>query len=97
MSSKLILIIYLIFVNLVGLIFMAVDKVRAVEHRFRIPESVLLILAAIGGSVGAIIGMFLFHHKIRRIKFRFGLPAILFLQVLAYFLLVRTAAQVVFL
>lgn len=97
MSSRTILIIYLLVVNLASLVFMAVDKIRAVEHRFRIPESVLLILAAIGGSLGGIAGMLLFHHKIRRIKFRFGLPAILLIQLAAYLFLVRTAAQIVFL
>ena len=61
MNTKTLLIIYYIVVNLLGLGFMASDKIRAMEHRFRIPESVLLILSLIGGALGTLAGMFLFH------------------------------------
>ncbi len=97
MNSRVILIIYLVIVNMISLGFMAADKIRAMEHRFRIPESVLLILACIGGSIGSIIGMFLFHHKIRRAKFRLGLPAILTAQILLYVLLSHVTSQVIYL
>ena len=81
MLAKIILIIYLPFINFMGIASMASDKIRAMEHRFRIPESVLLLIALIGGSIGAILGMLLFHHKTRKAKFRYGLPLILLIQI----------------
>jgi uncharacterized membrane protein YsdA (DUF1294 family) len=66
---------------------MASDKIRAMEHRFRIPESVLITIAVIGGSIGSILGMVLFHHKTRKAKFRIGLPVILAVQIAVIILL----------
>jgi uncharacterized membrane protein YsdA (DUF1294 family) len=57
------------------------------EHRFRIPESVLITIAVIGGSIGSILGMVLFHHKTRKAKFRIGLPVILAVQIAVIILL----------
>ncbi len=96
MSTKGILILYLLIINLIGLASMAIDKIRAMERRFRIPASVLLIIAVIGGSVGSIIGMFLFRHKIRKPKFRIGLPLILVLQILLWVILFTTAKSIIF-
>ena len=70
---------------------MASDKIRAMEHRYRIPEAVLLLFAVVGGSIGSILGMFLFHHKTRKAKFRFGLPLILLVQI-ALIILLRSLA-----
>jgi uncharacterized membrane protein YsdA (DUF1294 family) len=61
------------------------------EHRYRIPEAVLLLFAVVGGSIGSILGMFLFHHKTRKAKFRFGLPLILLVQI-ALIILLRSLA-----
>ncbi len=96
MSAQHIILIYFIISNLAALILMAIDKIRAVEHRFRIPESVLLLHAVIGGSIGAIIGMFLFHHKTRKPKFRLGLPIILMIQIILVFLIRFTASEITF-
>ena len=81
MFARIILIVYFLFVNFLGIASMASDKIRAMEHRFRIPESVLITLAVIGGSIGSVAGMILFHHKIRKAKFRIGLPLILLAQI----------------
>lgn len=81
MFARIILIIYLILINFLGIASMASDKIRAMERRYRIPESVLLLISIIGGSIGSIAGMLLFRHKIRRAKFRIGLPVILILQI----------------
>lgn len=81
MLARVILIIYLLFINFLGVASMASDKIRAMEHRFRIPEAVLLTIAVIGGSPGSILGMMLFHHKTRKPKFRFGLILILLVQI----------------
>ena len=80
MLARIILIVYLAAVNFLGIASMASDKIRAMEHRYRIPESILLLFAVIGGSIG-ILGMLLFHHKTRKAKFRIGLPLILALQI----------------
>lgn len=78
---------YLILVNLAAFGLMGVDKSRARRHRWRIPERLLFLSAALGGSVGAFAGMWLFCHKTRRWYFVVGMPAILALQVAAYLLL----------
>ena len=70
-------------VNLAALILFGVDKRRARLGVWRIPERTLFLAAILGGSPGAIAGMFLFHHKTRHRSFRWGLPAILILQVAA--------------
>lgn len=70
-------------VNLAGFILMGVDKSRAKRDAWRIPEKTLFLTAILGGSVGAIAGMFFFHHKTRHWYFRFGLPAILVVQLVA--------------
>lgn len=78
---------YLILANLAALVLMGLDKSRARRHRWRIPERVLFLSAALGGSVGATVGMWLFRHKTRHWYFVVGMPAILVLQIAAYILL----------
>lgn len=96
MNARTILILYLIIINLAAVVLMAADKLKAVEHRFRIPESVLLLIAIIGGSIGSIAAMFLFHHKTRKPKFRRGLPLILFIQILLTLFLWITSREIIF-
>lgn len=96
MLARVILIIYLVFINFMGIASMASDKIRAMEHRFRIPEGVLFTIAVIGGSIGSIIGMLLFHHKVRKASFRFGLPLILIVQVGLILLLRSVMVSIVF-
>ena len=91
MVPKIILLVYLLVINFIGIASMASDKIRAMEHRYRIPEAVLLLFAVVGGSIGSILGMFLFHHKTRKAKFRFGLPLILLVQI-ALIILLRSLA-----
>lgn len=77
-----ILAIYLFLINALGLCLMLIDKRRARKNLWRIPEKTLLTVAAIGGSLGAIWGMRLAHHKTRKPKFSIGLPIIFALQVI---------------
>lgn len=85
---KALLCLYLLIINALGLLIMLVDKEKAKKHRWRIPESTLLTVAALGGSVGCYAGMRLFHHKTRKPKFSVGIPVIFAVQLLiaAYFL-----------
>ena len=76
-----VLLCYLLAMNLIAFFAMGIDKKKAKkEGARRIPERTLLGLAAVGGSVGAICGMRLFRHKTLHNQFRYGLPAILVLQ-----------------
>ena len=83
---------YLEAVNLLTLAVFGLDKRRARVHRERIPEAALLGLAALGGSIGALAGMFLFRHKIRKRKFTLGVPLILLAEV-GFFLLLFFAVS----
>ena len=72
---------YLISVNAVAFILMLADKRKARKGAWRIPESTLMGIALLGGSIGAIAGMNLFRHKTKHLKFFIGLPVILALQI----------------
>lgn len=74
-------------VNAVAFIVYGIDKYRARNGKWRIPEATLLMLAVVGGSVGAWLGMKVWHHKTRHRKFRYGVPAILLLQIVVATLL----------
>ena len=84
-----ILLIYFVGINLVTFLLYGVDKWKARKGRWRIPEDSLIWLAVAGGSIGALGAMFLFRHKTRHLKFILGIPAILLLQVLLVFWLLR--------
>ena len=71
---------YLLLTNLVAFTLMGVDKSKARRHAWRIPEKVLFLSAAIGGSIGSILGMAAFRHKTRHLRFVLGLPLILLVQ-----------------
>ena len=77
------LIIYLLIVNATGFTLMLADKIKAKKNRWRIPEATLFLIAAIGGSVGSLLGMYTFRHKTRHISFTLGIPLILAVQVVA--------------
>ena len=82
------LILYLLIMNAAGAVSMLMDKRKAKKKLWRIPEATLLGIAALGGSVGSLIGMYAFRHKTRHIKFTLGIPAILIAQlILAWTLL----------
>lgn len=84
---KTILLVYLLLANLAAFALMGADKRRAQRCRWRIPEKTLLLSAILGGSPGAILGMYLFRHKTKHLQFVLGMPAVLVLQlVLAFWL-----------
>jgi uncharacterized membrane protein YsdA (DUF1294 family) len=71
----------ILIVNVLTFLLYGIDKWKAKRSRWRIPESVLLGMAAVGGSVGAWLGMRVWRHKTQHKKFRYGVPAILVAQI----------------
>lgn len=73
---------YLILVNAAAFLLMLIDKQKAKKKKWRIPEATLMGSAAIGGSIGALAGMYTFRHKTKHPKFTVGIPVILVLQLI---------------
>lgn len=72
---------YLLAINIVSFFLYGIDKYKAKKGRWRISEATLLMMAVIGGSIGAWVGMRLWHHKTMHKKFKYGIPLIIILQV----------------
>ena len=72
---------YLLAINVAASLVYGIDKLKAKHAKWRISEATLLLLAAVGGSIGAWMGMKVWHHKTLHMKFRYGVPIILLLQI----------------
>ena len=72
---------YLLAVNTTSFLLYGIDKYKAKNGRWRISEATLLMMAVIGGSIGAWVGMRLWHHKTMHKKFKYGIPVIMIMQV----------------
>jgi uncharacterized membrane protein YsdA (DUF1294 family) len=79
---------YLLVINILAFVCYGLDKLKAKRNARRISEHALLLLALVGGSVGAWLGMLVWRHKTKHAKFRWGVPMILLLQVAVYWWLV---------
>ena len=75
-----IVLIYLVIINVVTFFMYGIDKWKAKKSRWRISEATLLMMAIIGGSIGAWLGMKVWHHKTLHKKFKYGVPLILITQ-----------------
>ena len=84
---------YLLIINAAGFLLMLVDKWKAKKNRWRVRESTLLLIAALGGSVGSLAGMYLFRHKTLHLKFTLGIPLILAAQCIAAVLVMALATK----
>ena len=84
-----IIVIYLIVINVVTFFIYGIDKWKAMRSKWRISEAMLLVLAVIGGSIGAWLGMKVWHHKTMHKKFKYGIPVIIVIQlfIIGYFIL----------
>ena len=83
-----IILIDLVIINVVTFFMYGIDKWKAKKSKWRIRETALLGLAVLGGSIGAWLGMKVWHHKTQHKKFRFGVPAIIIIQlvIIVYYL-----------
>lgn len=72
----------LVVINLLTFLVYGIDKWRAIHGRWRISEATLLLLAILGGSIGALLGMQIWHHKTHHKKFKYGVPLILIIQII---------------
>ena len=81
---------YLLLINAVGFALMLIDKWKAKHNRWRIKEATLMTVAALGGSIGSLLGMYTVRHKTKHLKFTVGIPLILIAQIaLAIYLIWR--------
>ena len=71
----------LIIINLITFLLYGIDKLKAKKGKWRISEATLLLLAVIGGSIGAWLGIKILHHKTLHKKFKYGIPLIIFAQI----------------
>ena len=83
------LVIYLIGINVVTFFIYVIDKWKARRGKWRIPEDTLIWLAIAGGSIGALLGMYLFRHKTQHKKFTLGIPAIILVQAVIVFFFLK--------
>jgi len=72
---------YLLIINIITFIIYGIDKYKSIKHKYRISENTLIILAILGGTLGAFFGMIIFHHKTKKKKFIILIPIILLLWV----------------
>lgn len=77
------MVVYLAVMTAIGFLSMYIDKKRAREHRWRIPEKTLFLIAVLGGSIGSNLGMRVYRHKTKHWYFVVGMPMILVLQIAA--------------
>lgn len=83
-------VIYLVIMNIIGFFIMLIDKKKAQKGKWRIPEKTLLLISLFGGSIGTLVGMYLFRHKTQKLRFVIGFPMILIFQVIiAIYLIVK--------
>ena len=80
---------YMIAINLFTFFLFGFDKQKAKRGLWRISEKILLFFSAIGGSIGALIGMYIWHHKTKHAKFYLGVPILLVIQVVIFYLVLN--------
>lgn len=85
------IIIYIILINIFGFFIMWLDKYKAKNGKWRIPEKTLFIITALGGGIGTIAGMYTFRHKTQKLNFVIGFPFITILEIITiiYFCFIK--------
>lgn len=82
------LVIYFFIINLFAISLMKYDKVKAINNQYRVNEKTLFLIALILGGIGIYIGMYLFRHKTKHVKFTVGIPLIIILNILTIYYLI---------
>lgn len=82
------LVIYFFIINLFAIFLMKYDKVKAINNQYRVSEKTLFLIALILGGAGIYIGMYLFRHKTKHVKFTVGIPLIIILNILTIYYLI---------
>lgn len=82
------LVIYFFIINLFAIFLMKYDKVKAINNQYRVSEKTLFLIALILGGIGIYIGMYLFRHKTKHVKFAVGIPLIIILNILTIYYLI---------
>ena len=82
------LVIYFFIINLFAIFLMKYDKVKAINNQYRLSEKTLFLIALILGGIGIYIGMYLFRHKTKHVKFTVGIPLIIILNILTIYYLI---------
>ena len=85
--------IYLAVINVLTFFLYGIDKLKAKHSKWRISEATLIWMAVFGGSIGALIGINIWHHKTQHKKFKYGIPLILLVQVTVIVLLICRSAS----
>ena len=75
------IILYVLVINLIGFLIMGIDKFKAQKGYWRTPEKTIFTITLLGGGVGTVVGMYLFRHKTKKMKFTIGLPTILISEI----------------
>lgn len=84
---KKLILVYFIMINITGFFTMYIDKKRAINNQWRIKEITLIWISITGGSIGSLIGMYTFRHKTKHKKFTIGVPFIILLQIVLFFIM----------
>ena len=77
--------VYILIMSIIGFVTMGVDKRKAIKRGWRIPERTLILIAFIGGALGSFLGMYIFRHKTKHIKFIILIPLALLFNILLWF------------
>ena len=91
--TVLLLVAYVAIINTLAFFVYGIDKLKAKKGKWRIPESTLLLLAIIGGSIGAWFGIKVWHHKTLHKKFKYGIPLIVIIQIVIAIYIFRENIQ----
>ena len=80
MNTTNLILLYIVLINILTFFIYGIDKLKAKKSKWRVPENTLIGMAIIGGSIGAWLGMKIWHHKTLHKKFKYGVPLILVAQ-----------------
>lgn len=84
-----ILFLYLFIINVIAFFIVGIDKRKSIMKKYRIPERTIFLFSLFGGSFGTLIGMFIFHHKTKKMKFLIGIPFLFVLNILIIVYLIQ--------